>query len=191
MSEQSAVEWIGALFGLVCVHLVARASVWNWPVSLLNTTLYFVVFLRARLYGEALLQVIFTLLSVYGWWSWRFGGAKGAELAIRRATRTQIGAAAAISLAGIGFSSFVLASATDSPAPLWDSSALVLSLVATWGQARKVFECWWVWILVDVISVPLYITRALYPTALLYTLFLLICITGLRHWSELLREQRA
>jgi nicotinamide mononucleotide transporter len=191
VNEQSAVEWIGALAGLVCVWLVARANIWNWPVSIVNTTLYFVVFLRARLYGDALLQVVFTLLGVYGWWSWRFGGAQGAELLLRRATRAQVGGAVATSCAGIAFSALVLARATDSPVPIWDSSVLVLSLVATWAQARKLLESWWVWILVDVISVPLYIARELYPTALLYTLFLAICIVGLRRWTQLLRVQES
>ena len=191
MNEQSAVEWIGALAGLVCVWLVARASIWNWPLSIVNTALYFVVFLRARLYGDALLQVVFTVLGVYGWWSWRFGGAQGAELLLRRATRAQVGGGAAAAFAGTVFSALVLARATDSPVPIWDSSVLVLSLVATWAQARKILESWWLWILVDVISVPLYIARGLYPTALLYTLFLAICIVGLRRWTELLREQAA
>ena len=189
MSEASAVEWIGAVAGLACVWLVARANIWNWPVSILNTTLYFVVFLRARLYGDALLQVVFTLLGIYGWWSWRFGGALGAELAIRRATRGEALLAATASLAATALSALVLARATDSPVPIWDSSVLVLSLVATWAQARKILESWWVWILVDVISVPLYIARNLYPTALLYTLFLAICVLGLRHWLALQREQ--
>ena len=104
MSEQSAVEWIGAIAGLACVWLLARASIWNWPVSILNTTLYFVVFLRARLYADALLQVVFTLLGVYGWWSWRFGGAVGAELPIRRATHREGALAAGLALAGIAVS---------------------------------------------------------------------------------------
>ena len=189
MSEASAVEWIGAVAGLACVWLVARANIWNWPVSILNTTLYFVVFLRARLYGDALLQVVFTALGIYGWWSWRFGGAEGSELALRRATRTEVLLASGLSLAGVALSALVLARATDSPVPLWDSSVLVLSLIATWAQARKILESWWVWIGVDVISVPLYVARELYPTALLYALFLALCVMGLRRWTVLLREQ--
>ena len=188
MSESSAVELVGAVAGLVCVWLVARASIWNWPVSILNTTLYFVVFLRARLYGDALLQIVFTALGVYGWWSWRFGGTQGAELSIRRATRAEAISGGAVSLAGTALSALMLARTTDSPVPIWDSSVLVLSLVATWAQAKKILESWWVWILVDVVSVPLYVARELYPTALLYTLFLGICIFGLREWVRLERE---
>ena len=189
MSDSSLVEWIGAAAGLACVWLVARANIWNWPVSILNTTLYFVVFLRASLYADASLQVVFTALGLYGWWSWRFGGALGGELAIRRATRVEAMVAAFASLAGTALSALVLAGATDSPVPIWDSSVLVLSLVATWAQARKILESWWVWIAVDVISVPLYVSRELYPTALLYTLFLALCVVGLRRWQVLLREQ--
>jgi len=191
VSDSSLVEWIGAAAGLACVWLVARANIWNWPVSILNTTLYFVVFLRASLYADASLQVVFTALGLYGWWSWRFGGALGGELAIRRATRVEALVAALASLAGTALSALVLAGATDSPVPIWDSSVLVLSLAATWAQARKILESWWVWILVDVISVPLYVARDLYPTALLYTLFLALCVVGLRHWTVLLREQRS
>jgi len=191
MSEASLVEWIGAAAGLACVWLVARANIWNWPVSILNTTLYFVVFLRARLYADALLQVVFTALGIYGWWSWRFGGAQGSGLALRRATRAELLLAGVLSLAGTSLSALVLVRATDSPVPFWDSSVLVLSLAATWAQARKILESWWVWILVDLISVPLYVARDLYPTALLYTLFLALCVVGLRRWTVLLREQRS
>ncbi|MEX2205394.1 MAG: nicotinamide riboside transporter PnuC [Myxococcota bacterium] len=191
MSESSLVEWIGAAAGLACVWLVARANIWNWPVSILNTTLYFVVFLRASLYAEALLQVVFTALGIYGWWSWRFGGAGGAELPLRRATRVEVAIAAGASLAGTALSALVLAGATDSPVPVWDSSVLVLSLAATWAQARKILESWWAWILVDLISIPLYVARDLYPTAGLYTLYLAICVVGLRRWRVLLREQTA
>jgi nicotinamide mononucleotide transporter len=182
-------ELVGSLTGLVCVYLVARASIWNWPVGIANTLLYTVVFLRAQLYGDALLQVVFTALGVYGWWSWAHPAERGGELPVRRATQAELALAVAASLAGTAGAALVLAHGTDSPVPVWDASVLVLSLVATWGQAKKWLESWWLWILVDVISVPLYVTRQLYPTALLYALFLGLCLMGLREWSRLLREQ--
>ncbi len=189
MSESSLVEWIGAAAGLAGVWLLARACIWNWPVSILNTTLYTAVFLRAGLYADSALQVVFTALGVYGWWSWRFGGAAGAELLIRNATRREGALAAGFALGGVALSALLLTRATDSTVPVWDSSVLVLSLVATWAQARKILESWWVWIGVDLISVPLYLVRELYPTALLYTLFLVLCWLGLRRWTVLLRSE--
>jgi nicotinamide mononucleotide transporter len=184
-------ELVGSLTGLVCVYLVARASIWNWPIGIANTVLYFVVFLRSKLYGDALLQVVFTALGVYGWWSWARPGERGGEPPIRGASPLELTGAAAAALFGIGVAALVLAHATDSPVPIWDASVLVLSLVATWGQARKWIESWWLWILVDLISVPLYVSRRLYATALLYALFLCLCLMGLREWTRLLRAQTA
>lgn len=181
-------ELVGDLTGLACVYLVARANVWNWPLGIANTVLFFFVFLRARLYGDALLQVVFTLLNGYGWWVWTRGGERGAEVPVRRATLAELLFGAGVSLAGTAVAAAILAHNTDSPVPIWDASVLVLSLVATWAQAEKVLESWWLWIAVDVISVPLYVSRALYPTALLYALFLALCILGLREWLRLLRE---
>ena len=183
-------ELVGSLAGLLCVWLVARASVWNWPLGIANTLLYLVVFLRAKLYGDALLQVVFTALNAYGWWSWTHPGGDRGELPVRRATQAELSIAAGVSLAGTAGAALALAHGTDSPVPLWDASVLVLSLVATWAQARKWLESWWLWIAVDVISVPLYLNRQLYPTALLYALFLGLCVMGLREWTRLLREQR-
>ena len=187
-----AISWtelVGSLTGLVCVWLVARASLWNWPLGIANTLLYLVVFLRAKLYGDALLQVVFTALNAYGWWSWTHADGERGELPVRRATQAELVIAAGVSLAGTAGAALALAHGTDSPVPLWDASVLVLSLVATWAQARKWLESWWLWIAVDVISVPLYLNRQLYPTALLYALFLGLCVMGLREWARLLREQ--
>lgn len=190
----SSVTWtelIGDVTGLACVYLVARANVWNWPLGIANTVLFFFVFVRARLYGDALLQVVFALLNAYGWWLWTRPGERGAEPPVRRATSTELGVGALTSLAGTAAAALILAHQTDSPVPVWDASVLVLSLVATYAQAEKLLESWWLWIAVDVISVPLYVSRALYPTALLYALFLALCGLGLREWLRLLREQRA
>jgi len=188
------VTWIelwGDATGLVCVYLVARANVWNWPVGIANTVLFFFLFARARLYGDALLQVVFTALGVYGWWQWTRPDAAGGELPVRRASAAESLAMGLVSLAGTAFAALVLARHTDSPVPVWDASVLVLSLVATWAQAVKLCESWWLWIAVDVISLPLYVARGLYPTALLYALFLGLCVLGLREWQRIFREQDA
>jgi nicotinamide mononucleotide transporter len=184
-------ELLGDVTGLVCVYLVARANVWNWPVGIANVLLFFFTFLRARLYGDALLQVVFFALNAYGWWLWTRPGERDTELPVRRAGALESAALVAVSLAGTAAAAFVLARHTDSPVPLWDASVLVLSLVATWAQAEKLVESWWLWIAVDVISVPLYLGRGLYPTALLYALFLGLCVMGLREWQRLLDAQRA
>jgi nicotinamide mononucleotide transporter len=94
-----------------------------------------------------------------------------------------------LSLVCTGVIAHFLSRHTDSPAPAADASILTLSLAATYGQAQKLLESWWVWIVVDVVSVPLYVSRALYPTALLYAVFGGLCVKGLMEWTFTLDEK--
>ena len=180
------VELLGDASGAACVWLVARQSLWNWPVGLLNNGLFFVLFLGSRLYGDAVLQLVFGALALYGWWSW--SGARRVDLPLRvtRTPRAEWLVLAPLAALALGGAAYVLARHTDSPVPLWDAGVLVGSLAATYGQARKRLESWWLWIAVDVVSVPLYVSRKLYPTAALYVLFAGLCVMGLREWTRAL-----
>jgi nicotinamide mononucleotide transporter len=182
-------EALGAATGLGCVWLVARQSTWNWPVGLANNAFWCSLFWSSRLYADAVLQVVFAALGVYGWWSW-VAGARGAPaLPVRRTTvREWVTLGPVTLLATLGLAAW-LSARTDSPAPLADASVLTLSLAATYGQARKLLESWWWWIAVDVVSIPLYVSRGLYPTAGVYAVFLVLCVKGLADWSRALAHR--
>jgi nicotinamide mononucleotide transporter len=187
----SPVTWaevFGDVTGGLCVWLLARQHILNWPLGLINNVLWCVLFFHAKLYGDAFLQTIFFALGAYGWWMWVFGGPGAHDsLPVRRTTRQEwVGLSVLTIVATWGFTEF-LRRYTDSPVPLRDASVLTLSLAATYGQTQKALESWWIWILVDVISVPLYIGRQLYPTAALYVVFGWLCVGGLRQWRKALR----
>jgi nicotinamide mononucleotide transporter len=178
-------ELLGDVSGAACVWLVARQHVLNWPLGLVNNVFWCVLFMAAKLYADALLQMLFFALGIYGWWQWTSGRtARSAPLPVRRTSRTEWGWLSALTATCTAALAYVLARYTDSPAPLWDASVLTLSLAATYGQAQKLLESWYLWILVDVTSVPLYLSRQLYPTAALYVVFGLICVKGLRDWQR-------
>lgn len=177
-------ELIGFITGAVCVWLVARQNIWTWPIGLVNNAMFFILFLTVKLYADASLQVVFGVLAIYGWYRWLRPAVDMEPVSIRRTKKNEWLVFALLGALGIGASTFWLASSTDSPVPFWDSAVLVLSLLATYGQANKLLESWWLWIAVDVISVPLYISRSLYLTAILYAVFLAICVFGLRAWSR-------
>jgi nicotinamide mononucleotide transporter len=177
----------GAVTGLLCVWLLARQNIWNWPIGILNNILFIVLFWRAKLYADATLQVVFALLAAYGLYQWLIVTAPGVHLPIRRTTpREWIVLAVFVGL-GQRAVFWGLSSHTDSPVPFWDATVWALSLAATYGQARKLLESWLVWIAVDVISVPLYVGRNLYLTALLYFVFLCLCVQGYWSWRAALR----
>lgn len=187
--DVSWLELAGDLTGIGCVWLLTREHVWNWPVGLLNTALFCVLFVQSKLYGDAALQLFFFAFGLWGWWAWVRHAGPRAGPPVRRTTRREWVGLGAAALAGTGAAAVYLARFTDSPVPVADGSVLVLSLCATWGQVKKVLESWWLWIAVDVISVPLYLSRKLYPTALLYFVFGCLCVVGLRAWTRSLKEQ--
>jgi nicotinamide mononucleotide transporter len=185
----TVIEVIGFVTGALCVWAVTRQFVWNWPVGIANNIAFFILFVGAGLYADAALQVIFAAVAAYGWFLWGRRSPVGtAAVEVRRATRGErywgLGAAALFT----GTAALLLHGATDSTVPLPDAFVLAASLLATWGQARKIVEQWWVWIAVDVVSIPLYASKGLWLTAILYTGFLALCVDGLRRWTAELRR---
>ena len=83
---------------------------------------------------------------------------------------------------------FVLDRFTDSPVPLWDSFITSLSIIATWMLARKIYEHWFLWIIVNAAAALLFFTRELYPTVILYCIYLIMSFAGLKEWGKSLKE---
>ncbi len=185
-------ELLGFATGIACVALVVRRHVANWPMGLANNALFFALFLHAGLFADAGLQIAFAVLAVYGWWSWTQGRAViGEALPITRTTPLQWITLGVVGVAATAVLWQVLTAHTSSTVPFPDALTTVLSLLATWGQARKKVESWWLWIAADVIYVPLYHHKNLTLTALLYVVFGLLCLAGLRAWRRQLRVETA
>lgn len=177
----------GFVTGGICVWLVVREHVWNWPIGLANNIFFFVLFLRGRLYADMSLQIVYLVLGVYGWLNWIFGGGNHTALKISRTTKTEwIALSAVVPLCTWGMHAILVR--VNDAAPFWDASTTVLSLAAQYLLCRKRFENWWFWIAADVIYIPLYFSRDLPLTAILYAVFLTMCLVGVREWSRSLRK---
>lgn len=186
-SPVSWIEVIGFVTGAACVYGVARQKLWNWPIGILNNIAFTILFLGAGLYGETVLQIIFAAVSAYGWYNWVRGRAETGErndLPIRDASRKEIILGLAATVAGTVAVAMILTHGTDSQVPWPDAFVLTASLVATYWQAKKIFQHWYLWILIDVVSIPLYFSRGLTLTALLYIGFLALCLYGLIDWKR-------
>ncbi|MFN7943654.1 MAG: nicotinamide riboside transporter PnuC [Thermoanaerobaculia bacterium] len=184
MTAPSWLEILGFATGVACVWLLVRENVWNWPVGIANNLFYLVVFYRSGLYADSGLQVGYVALSIYGWWHWLRGGAGHSRLAVGRiGIREALAVAGATTLATAGLAA-LLARFTPSTVPLSDALTTALSLAAQYLQARKFLENWWVWIAADVVYIGLYLYKDLALTALLYAVFLALCVAGLRRWRR-------
>jgi nicotinamide mononucleotide transporter len=186
----SVLEGVSFVTGAVCVWLTVRANVWNFPVGLLNTATFSVVFFDARLYGDAALQVVYFLLGLMGWYLWLYGGERRTALRVVRAGSLEkwvVGAAIVLGTLVLWRTLRELGGS----ASFWDALTTSVSLGAQWLLNRKRLETWHLWILVDIVYVPLYVSRGLNLTALLYAVFLVMATLGLAHWRTLLSETPA
>jgi nicotinamide mononucleotide transporter len=174
-------EILGFVTGGVCVWLVVRENVWNWPIGLANNVFFLVLFLHGRLFADMALQVVYLLLGVYGWLNWLFGADGRDGLTISRTTRGEwIAILGLVPLATWGLW-LVLVEVHDA-APSADALTTVLSLAAQYLLCRKRLENWVFWIAADLVYVPLYLSRDLVFTAVLYAVFLVMCLVGVREW---------
>lgn len=182
-------ESVGFITGVWGVWLQVRESHWNWPVQLVSSAFYVVVFMQARLFADTSLNVLYVILYLLGWYWWLRGGERHTEL---RIGRTPWHLALALTVAGgvatAGMTVF-LTSVRDA-APFLDALTTVMSLVALLLMARKLFESWWVWIAVNAIYVGLYFYKQLPLTAVLYALFVVLSVAGLLNWRRLLAAAR-
>lgn len=179
----NALETAGLLFTLAGIWLTTRRLMVCWPVVLVADLLYLLIFFRARLYSDALLQISFVLFTLYGWWHWARGLRTVGEVRVEplhmRGWLEGI-AAGALGAVLLGW----LMVRVGAALPHLDAALTAFSLVASWWQARKYLANWILWIAVDLIYIGEYIYKGLYLTSLLYTLLVLLAILGLRDWSH-------
>ena len=186
----SVLEAFGFATGALCVWLVTRENHWNWPIGLANNLFFGVMFWQARLFADSGLQVVYFGLGVWGWWNWLRGGVNHAPLRISLTSRSEWLGLGTFLIAGTwGLRELLLV--VNGSAPFWDALTTILSLGAQYLLCRKRLEHWWLWIVADVIYVPLYCSRQLPLTALLYAGFIGLCIAGLRNWRRQLPPRHA
>ena len=182
-------EFLGFLTGAWCVWLLVKQNIWTWPVGIANNIFFIVLFLRTGIYGDMALQFFYIAISIYGWWNWLYGGKGHGELHISRTPAAHgAGIAAAVAVA-TGILMFLLQRYTNSTVPFLDALTTAMSLAAQYMQSRKFLENWHLWIAADVFYISLYIYKNLYLTALLYLIFLIMCIAGLVEWRRSLRTE--
>ena len=183
-------ETLGFLSGVVCVWLIVKENVWNWPVGIANNIFYVIVFWRARLFADMSLQFVYIALGCLGLYRWLYGGKQHEELKISRITLKTAVYAGIFAVAAISAATVYLRRVQDA-APFLDACTAVLSICAQYLLTKKILENWWLWILTDAISVGLYLYKSLSLTAVLYLIFLAMCITGLVQWRQTLRNSQA
>jgi len=184
-------EAIAALLGLANVYLLMRRSIWNYPFGLVMVALYADIFFSAKLYSDAILQLFFFVTQLYGWWAWwRAGGVERPVAVVRLTAPARIAWVVMIAVATLVWGTIMHAN-TDAAFPWWDGAIAVASISAQILLARRCIENWVLWILIDLMAIPLFAVKNLPITVMLYAVFLLLSVLGLRQWIRAEREAQA
>ncbi|HOY39524.1 MAG: nicotinamide mononucleotide transporter [Bacteroidales bacterium] len=181
------VELAGACLGLWSIYLQILRKPLYWPVSIVMVILYIFVYFHARIYADMSFQFYYLAISIYGWYYWithKRAEKETVESDISRITRLTFWSIVIFCTVVFVALGLVLSEFTDSDVPWCDALTTSLSFAATWLLARKVLENWLFWIVVDSVSVAIYIYKGLYPTAFLFTVLTALAFVGYFKWKK-------
>lgn len=183
-------ELAGVITAALGIWLTTRRLLICWPVTLVSIFLYMVVFYRAGLLSDALLQVFFVAFTFYGWWHWWRGVRQEGTVRVVPLPRSSLITAVFLGIPG-SFALGSLARHLHAALPYLDAVLMSYSLVATWWGARKHIANWGLWIVVDLVYIGEYIYKDLWLTALLYAGLVGLAILGLRDWRRATKNSLA
>ena len=173
-------------FTALAIVLAGRNNVHTWWTGIVGTALFGILFFLTHLYADVALQLFFVVTGIVGWWKW-VRGAHGEPLPITHATPA--GLAWSVLLGAVATAAYgaMLHAFTQAYAPFLDSTVLVFSIIGQVLMMQRRVENWAFWLLVNTIAVPLYASRGLHLTAVLYAGFWINAIVSWRNWRRLAR----
>lgn len=182
--QVSWLEGVSVAFGLAYVILAARENIWCWPAAFISTGTAIFLFWGVSLPMESALNGFYLLMAIVGWRQWRHGGQGNTELTISRLRLNQhfmvVGAVGLLSFA----SGYWLSHNSSAALPYVDSFTTWAAVITTWMVTRKILENWLYWVVIDLVSMWLFVQRELYLYALLFALYTVIAIYGYRRWQR-------
>ncbi len=186
---QSWPELLAALCAVMYLVLVIRENIWCWLFAFISTALYTYIFYQVYLFSESLLSVYYLLMAIYGWWQWTTKKpqkpAKIHHWSVQRHVMVLALIVLLTPLPGWKMQQW------GGAYPYMDAFVAISSVCATLMVAYKVFENWYYWLLIDLLSIYLFWQKQLYPTVLLYVVYVVLIFIGIKQWKKALQQQTA
>ncbi len=187
--QEHWLEWFGVITGLLYLYLEIKQYPIMWIVGFVTSFVYIIVYLQAKFYAYGFLNIYYVIISVYGFWLWvrktnpnkqQDAFAPFFQHISRRLSLVLFLLATVLS----GAIYYVLLKFTDSVMPLAEAVATSLSIVATWMVAKRFLEHWFVWVIVNIISVGMFVIQGMYPTVLLFFCYVFLSSIGYFEWKK-------
>jgi nicotinamide mononucleotide transporter len=206
-----SIEAMAAIFGVLSVWYAKKEKIAVYPTGIISTAIYIYICYKFILYGDMIVNIYYTLMSLYGWYMWTKADAKDHHIEITRTTKTDklkaFGIFAFTSIFVIivyryynvmpnelsfgesvsyAFNNLTSRNLDDfrKATPFLDTFTTGIFFAAMWLMANKKIEHWALWIAGNIVSVPLYFVKGLGFTGIQYLLFLILAILGYKAWKK-------
>ena len=186
----SVIEIIAVIISIIGVTLTIKRQMWCWFFNFIAFVLYAYIFYEYKLYGETILQFIFIVMNLYGFYHWRKGKVEEHTIRIEKSNApTLVMQMVLASIAGLLFG-LGLHYFTDASLPILDAQLAAFSLLATYWTTQKYIATWVLWVIVDIVYVGMFFYKSLYLTAGLYAVFIGLAILGWKQWNAVKKQQQ-
>ena len=177
-------EIVAALLAISYLFLAMRQDAKCWAAWILSSLMYLFVMYSAGLYMEAALQIFYLIIGFYGLYEWKYAHNTKAQLTIKILSFREHSLVLSFLFFLVISSGYILANNTNAASPYVDAFTTWGAIIASYMVAKKILENWIYWFVIDFVSVFLFISRELYPTALLFIVYLILVVFGYKSWKR-------
>jgi nicotinamide mononucleotide transporter len=181
---QSWLEVVAVITAILYLVLAVKENKWCWLFGFITTAIYVYLFYHVALFSESLLNFYYLIMAIYGWVQWN----KKGQLNQVRITKLPYSTHIKILFASAVLTPIIggVMQKLGASFPYVDAFVAIIAVAATWMTAKKIFENWHYWLVVDVISIYLFWQKELYLTALLFVVYIVLIFVGIKHWKKLM-----
>lgn len=182
-------EYFGVITGLLYLYLEIKQKPVMWVIGLITSFVYVFVFYQAKIYADMGLNIYYVLISIYGWILWKYKKEEQSPDDSQQIKYINLnkktGAGLLFAFFPVYLSmAYILDHFTDSPIPYADAFTTTMSILATWMLAKRILQHWMLWVVINLISIYIYIYRGLYPTSFLYLCYASLAVVGYINWKK-------
>jgi len=189
--DTSWLEVVAVIFGILSVWFARKENIWVYPTGIVNVLIYVYLCFYAGLYADMAINAFYFVMSVFGWYNWSRRTGNNDHVPISTLSLVQWVFYIILIAVAYGIIYYVLINYTDSTVPRFDSFTTALFIAAMWLMALKKIENWLLWILGDVLVIPMFAIKGLAFTSVQYIVFLVLAIMGYIEWRKRLNPGKA
>jgi nicotinamide mononucleotide transporter len=192
LAMSSPWEGLAVILSVAYLLLAVKESSLCWYAAFFSTLIFTLIFWDASLLMDSALQVYYLLMAIYGWYQWQYVARQRKQdlrPIVQWPLKWHLWGMLCV-LCASALSGYLLERHSQAAWPYLDSSTTWASVITTYMVAKKVLENWLYWIVIDSVSVLLYVDRQLYPTALLFIVYTAVAGYGFWRWLQHFKQQQ-